>query len=86
MLGTNFPISELYRDNLLDAQTISRTGGWWTAVLIIKDPRSDRPFVKLYKWQHTERGWKMRSGFKINSAKDGKSIAEALSGFAERLS
>ena len=56
MFGTNFPISEYYRKNILDAETISRGGNWWTAVLLILDPKTKKPFVSFYRWQKTENG------------------------------
>jgi hypothetical protein len=49
MLGQNFPISDYYRENIIDAVTISRSDGWWTAVLVIKEPKSDNPFIALYR-------------------------------------
>jgi len=85
MLGSNFPITDYYRDNLVDAVTISRAGGWWTAMLLINDPSSGRPFVKLYRWQQTDRGWKMRGSFKLNSAKDTNAVVKALGDFVGRL-
>jgi len=33
--GQNFPISEYYQDGILDAETISRSGLWWTAALVV---------------------------------------------------
>ena len=40
MLGAElFPIGDYYRNNLLDAVTITRGGRWWSAVLLINDPK-----------------------------------------------
>lgn len=85
MLGMNFPISEYYRNNIRDAVTISRAGGWWTAAVLIEDPKTGKPFVTLYTWQQTEDNWKMRKSFTIRSQKTLQGVAEALMGFKPML-
>lgn len=78
MLGTNFPISEYYRTEIMDAQTISRGGSWWTAALLIRDPKSKKPFVALYRWQLTEAGWKMRKRFTFRKTSEIQTTFKAL--------
>lgn len=85
MLGINFPISEYYRQNILDARTISRGGPWWTAVLLIQDPKSNRPFVALYRWQKTESGWKARKRFTFRKQKDIQDAFAAVSELGKKL-
>ena len=78
MSGKNFPIEESLRNNILDAWTISRSGPWWAAVLVIKDPRSGALYLAFYRWRSTKGEWKKVSGFKINSRKSFKAILAAL--------
>lgn len=85
MLDQHFPISDYYRNNILDAVTVSRSGGWWTAILLIEDPRSEKPFISLYRWQHTDAGWKMRARFKIASKQDGSNVVKIIEEFLEKL-
>jgi hypothetical protein len=85
MLGINFPISEYYRTEIVDAQTISRKGGWWTAVLLIRDPKSKVPFVALYRWQHMEDGWKTRKRFTFRRRSDIDAIFKVVSQLGEKL-
>lgn len=85
MLGMNFPISEYYRNNIKDAVTLSRGGGWWTAAVLIEDPKNGKPFVTLYTWQQVDDAWKMRKSFTIRSQKTLNEVVEALQGFASRL-
>lgn len=59
----DFPVVEYYSKNIIDGETISKGGGWWTAVLLIKDPHTEKPFIGLYRWQLTESGWKVRKKF-----------------------
>ena len=85
MIGTNFPISEYYRDHILDARTISRGGNWWTAVLLISDPKTNKPFLAIYKWQHTETGWKTRQRFIFRKKQDVTSVFESVTRLSEQL-
>jgi|TARA_B100000315_G_C14584435_1_gene592162 hypothetical protein len=84
-MDKDFPISDYYRDNIEDAISISRSGGWWTAALLIRDPKSNQPFVGCYRWQHTESGWKIRGRLKINSKKDLEKMIEILSQFNQHF-
>ena len=85
MLGSNFPISDYYRDNIVEAQTISRSGGWWTAMLVIADPRNGREFIALYKWQSTKGTWKTRNRFLIRKKDDLEAVLRLLREAAPRL-
>ena len=85
MLGQNFPISDYYKNNILDAKTLSNRAGWWTAVLLIKDPQTEKSIVSVYKWQHTEEGWKMRSRLHVRNKSEAKSLIESIEMFAQRL-
>lgn len=84
-LGQNFPISEHYKGMVIDAVTIKRGGRWWTAALLIEDPRSKQPFINLYRWQETDSGWKTRGRFKITRREDATNVIDAISDFLENL-
>lgn len=84
-LYNGFPITDYYKENIVDAVTIKRGGGWWTALLLIKDPKSEKLMVNFYKWQLTDNGWKIRSRFKINSKKDCESIKDVLIKYSDEL-
>ena len=85
MVGKNFPISDYLKPHILDARTISHTGAWWTAILLIRDPKSEKPYVAFYKWQKRNGEWKRASGFKINNKKALGSSIECLNEYSERL-
>lgn len=85
MLGRNFPISDYYRDKIIEAHTLSRGGNWWTALLVIADPRSDKPFLALYRWQNTGGEWKTRNRFLIRKKGDLQTIVDFLKESAEHL-
>ena len=85
MLGLSFPVDEYYRDNIVEGTTISRAGGWWSAVLVIADPVSGKPFLCLYKWQKRGAEWKRSTSFKINSKRDLQKIRSILDEFEKML-
>lgn len=85
MIGQNFPVSDYYRSSIVDAVTISRTGSWWTAVLLINDPQDGKPFVGLYRWQLTDKGWKARKQFKFNSKQEIDSVLSCVKQFAAKM-
>ena len=78
MAGTNFPVSEYYKDSIVDALTISRVGGWWTCVLLLEEPSNKKKFLCIYRWQLVGGEWKTRSKFKVNSVKDVEKLSEIL--------
>jgi len=85
MRPLDFPISDYYKNNIIDAETISRKGGWWTAILLIKDPRTDKPFIGLYRWQRTERGWKIRKKFTFRSKTKAESAFKVVNKFLDKM-
>jgi hypothetical protein len=86
MYGQAFPVSDYYKGHILDAVTISRVGGWWTAVLLIEEPNTKSPFIGIYRWQLTENGWKMRKTISIKRKKEFDALFASACRFAERLS
>jgi len=87
MFGNDFPISDyLNKENIIDAITIKRSGTWWSAVLLIKDPKDGHPFIALYKWQMTGKVWKVRNSYKIRQSQDLKKLIEILTQFGSSLS
>ena len=85
MVGQNFPVSDYYRDNIIDAHTISRGGNWWSALLVIRYPRSGDPFLGLYRWQKSGEEWKTRNRFLIRKRNDARTIIDCLHKLAVHL-
>lgn len=83
--GQNFPVSEYYRDMIIDARTISRFGGWWTAVLLINDPDTKKPFLAFYRWQREKDSWKTIKTISFRNKKHIKNIMEILPEFIEQM-
>ena len=85
MLGRDFPVSDYYKNRIIDAETLTRGGGWWTAVLLISDPHTEKSFVALYKWQQRGGEWKRRQNFILRSKKDIAEVVRVLSELAAEL-
>lgn len=76
-----FPIDNYYKDNISDAITISRNHLWWTAILLIKEPKTGKNIIRLYKWQNRKGEWKRSSVFTLSSRKNIESIVNSLCEF-----
>ena len=59
----DFPVAPYLRGQIRDAMTLTRTGRWWSAALLIEDPRNRRMYVAIYRWQNRDGGWKRVSKF-----------------------
>jgi len=84
-IGQKFPLSDYYRDQILDAETISRAGGWWTAVLLIRDPRTGRPFLSIYRWQLDGDTWKTRKSIALKRRKQVDAVLKVMTRLASRV-
>ncbi len=85
MFGQDFPVSDYYKGHILDAETITRAGGWWTAILLIEDPDTGKPFIGAYRWQMTENGWKVRKTFSLKRKKDAATFLSIVTRFSDKL-
>jgi len=85
MAANDFPVSQYYKQHIRDGHTIAKGGGWWSAVLLIEDPKTGTLFIGFYRWQLTEGGWKQRKAFNCRNKHDLKSIIESLEEFRAQL-
>ena len=81
----DFPISDYYKGHILDGETLIRNGPWWTAILLMRDPKSKEPFIGVYRWQKTAEGWKVRKRFSFKTQEEIKKVVETLTKFSGRL-
>lgn len=77
--GVDFPVSDYYKDKIVDARTLNNNGKWWTAVLVLSDPKTGKRFAKLYKWKNNKGGWKVRSSISLSNRKFIQDAINALS-------
>jgi hypothetical protein len=85
MAEVGFPVSDYYKNNIIDAETISRSGTWWTAVLLINDPQTKKPMVILYQWQKVGDVWKARKRFAFKNKQMLEDILKVVQKFGEKL-
>ena len=69
----------------MDAVTVGRNGPWWTAILLIADPKTTKPFIALYRWQRVGGDWKTRKRFTLRTLKETTAAVDAILGFAKNL-
>ena len=81
----DFPVTDFYKGHILDGQTLSRTGVWWTAILLIEEPKTKKPFIGLYRWQKTQAGWKVRKRFSFHRVKEVSQVIEIIQKFSLKL-
>ena len=80
-----FPVSKFYKDQVVDGETIERSGGWWSAALLIREPSKGELFVGLYLWQETSNGWKNRGRFKIRTGEQGWRTVDLLERYLKQM-
>jgi hypothetical protein len=80
-----FPVSEHYKKHVLDGDTITKRGVWWTAVLLIADPKTGKPFIGLYRWQSKDNSWKLRKRFTFRKKEEVASITGVIQKFSHKL-
>jgi hypothetical protein len=83
MLGVNFPNTGEYK--IVDGETISRTGVWWFAILLLEDESRGVRFLSMYKWQNKKGEWKKHSNFRVNSMKHAAKVSDIVRRFSEKL-
>ncbi len=81
----DFPVSEYYKNFIRDGRTLAKTGIWWSAILLLADPKSGKPFISLYRWQKTKGGWKVRKRYSLHRPAEVKEVVGILEEFAGHL-
>jgi hypothetical protein len=85
LLTNRYPVTEYYKEHVVDGITVSRGGGWWTAILLIEDPKTKGRFLNLYRWESNGDEWKTRKTFTIRDRGGLDKIVKALSELREKL-
>ena len=74
----DFPVAPYLQGQIRDALTLTRTGGWWSAALLIEDPQSRKRYVAVYRWQLRGGAWKRVSKFICRTKADADKIRSFL--------
>jgi len=81
-----FPVSEYYHQHVQDGISITRSGGWWTALLLFEDPETSIRSLKLYRWKKKDGVWKNAgSNIPFKNLEVITRMQEALEELSERL-
>lgn len=85
MPSMRFPVSDYYAAQVIEGITISNKGGWWSAVLLIRDPKTKKPFLGLYRWEQVDGTWKNRKSFVIRDQRGVDKVIAALNELKVKL-
>lgn len=81
----DFPVADYLADHILQARTITRTGAWWSAALLISDPLTKKRYVAFYRWQKRKGSWKRVKKFTCNSRADASVMVSFLQAVSPEL-
>ena len=81
----DFPVDEYLRGQIRDGRTLTRKGSWWSAVLLMEDPRSGKPYVAMYRWHRKDGQWKRASKFTCRTSRDVDTLRDFLAEQRDKL-
>ena len=79
----DYPVNEYFKDHVLNGTTVKRTAKSWVAVLLIADPRTEQPMVRVYEWKKNQAGdWKRNGVITLNKAGEIRETLSSLEQYA----
>ena len=79
----SYPVNEYYLDHIVNAKTIKKTAKSWVAVLVISDPRSGTPFLRIYEWKLNKSGeWKRHGVISLAKSSEIRDLMSTLDEFS----
>lgn len=85
VLTNRYPVTDYHKEHVLEGITVSRGGGWWTAVLLIEDPKTKGRFLNLYRWESQWEEWKTRKTFSFQDREGLDVMLNAINELREKL-
>ena len=68
---------------ILKYDTISYGGGWWSVLVLLREPKTGKISLSLYKFKKINDGFKKQSSFKINNIHQIEKIIGLLPEFSK---
>ena len=65
----HIPIGDYYKEGVIDYWTITNVSGWWTALVLHADPKTERKVLSLYRWRRRDGQWKTMGCVRIKNKK-----------------
>lgn len=81
----DFPVSDYLDGQIRKARTLSRTGRWWSAILLMEEKKGDGNYIAMYRWKREDDRWKRSKKFTCRSREDADVICEFLENTKELL-
>ena len=85
IMRDRFPDGEYYGADLIDGATVRRDGAWWSAVLLIRDPQRDEPYVALHRWAKRNGAWQRSGTYRFSSREQIADAVRVLTEYAEKM-
>gem|GEM_PF-1135619 len=79
--GEKVPVHESLK--VLDSITISKSSGWWSAVVLVEN--YGRKNISIYLWRNQEGAWKRVHKFEVNRKNEWEKIKAAVDSFFQRM-
>lgn len=68
---------------ILKYETIGYGGGWWSVLVLLREPKTGKISLSLYKFKKMNDGFKKQSSFKINNFNQIEKIMRLLPEFSK---
>ncbi len=66
---------------ILKYSTISYSGGWWSVLVLLRDPKTGKISLSLYKYKKVNEGFRKQTSYKINNLKQARTLIQMLGDF-----
>ena len=63
---SEFPVTGVLQSHVVTGRTLRKSNGWWTAILLVNDPKTSRSQLIFYRWDWKGDRWRERKSFPIH--------------------
>ncbi len=67
--------------DILKYETLSYSGGWWSVVVLLRDPKTGKKSLALYKYKKVNDGFRKQTSYKLNNLKQSEKLIQLLNDF-----
>ena len=63
---SEFPVTGVLKSHVVTGRTLRKSNGWWTAILLVNDPKTSRSQLIFYRCDWKGDRWRERKTFPIH--------------------
>ena len=75
---SEFPVIGRLEEHVVAGRTLRNSNGWWTAILVVKDPKTAKNELIFYRWDKKGDRWRERKTFPIHDRQGIESAIDVL--------